>query len=377
MANWWYISPLVPGAQGGQSAHVLASLRAIAARRPLTLIAPGTPDLVMTPRTHVLPLPVHAPREIVWQLRLARTLVLAGSRPAIVYARAGATSLGVVAAARALGATVVLECNGLPHLERGARPAARLLYSLLWQLDMRAADGIVAVTPELAALARRRGARAVHIAPNGADTTRVVPQDQRAARAALGLDPAARLVVFAGSLSAWQGIETLLAGVRLARRTDPRIQLVLAGDGPLAAQIAARTTGDTGVVLAGRLPHTRALLLSAAADAVAVPLPANARNRATGVAPLKVAEALALGVPLLASDLPGLRFIGTTGLGANFAAGDPHDLARALGELLRQTPDAQQAMRQRARVYAVQHLDWQRITDGIIAFAEGLARPPD
>ena len=146
-------------------------------------------------------------------------------------------------------------------------------------------------------------------------------EERRGAREALGLAPGEVAVLFVGELSERKQPLQLAEAVRRARAADPRIVALLAGEGPLQGELEA-TAGD-GVRPLGRRDDVWALL--AAADLFALP------SLREGL-PYALLEAMALGVPVLASDGPGNPdAVGDAGV--IVPAGDTEALRAALERL--------------------------------------------
>lgn len=197
----------------------------------------------------------------------------------------------------------------LPEMLSNAPRASRAKGRRLTARERRVwehADGYVTITQALAdELERRLGPRAagVDVIPDGA---RVDP-----ARRFEWKEPAAApLVVYAGHLYPWKGVETLLGALAAAPGLRGR---VIGGHpsepdlGRLRQFAANLGLGErvefTGMKAPGEVP---ALLRQA--DVLVLP------NRATSVSanytsPLKLFEYLAAGRPIVASDLPALREI--------------------------------------------------------------------
>lgn len=119
----------------------------------------------------------------------------------------------------------------------------------------------------------------------------------------LRLVPDARLAVFTGRLHAGKGLVELLDAWRLIANQRPQATLWLVGEGPLhddlRARIEALGLGEQ-VVLAGAFDDVADVLASA--DVYFLP----SREEGMSVALL---EAMALGLPVIASDIPGNRQI--------------------------------------------------------------------
>ena len=125
--------------------------------------------------------------------------------------------------------------------------------------------------------------------------------DEGKVRALRGrLDPGGRrIVLYAGTLEAYQGMPLLLDSMALL---GDEYRLVLAGGTPDQVEDLRRSLAGRGllerVVLLGRQPAAEIPALLQAADVLASP-----RSRGTNI-PLKVYSYLASGKPVVATDLP-------------------------------------------------------------------------
>jgi len=125
--------------------------------------------------------------------------------------------------------------------------------------------------------------------------------------------------LFAGRLVAEKGIDTVLSAWDKLPVKPP---LRIAGDGPLAPQVAALAEREKNVVFLGRV--SRAELLSLMQEAVVLVFPSKWYEGF----PMLVAEAYATGLPVVASPIGSLKSLvhdGRTGL--HFRPGDAQDLA--------------------------------------------------
>jgi glycosyltransferase involved in cell wall biosynthesis len=217
----------------------------------------------------------------------------------------------------------VLTVHDLSWLER---PADFTAYERLWHGAMRparlarAADRVVFDTAVVrdAAVARfgLDPARA-RLAPPGVDRAAPGPP------AALPPGLPEAFVLLAGALEPRKAPEVAVEAVRLARARGLRAELVVAGEGRLAASLAG-----PGVHLLGRVDDPALHALYAGALALVLP----SRAEGYGLGPL---EALAHGTPSVVSDLPVLReTLGDAALRA--APGDPVALAAQLLRLERE-----------------------------------------
>jgi glycosyltransferase involved in cell wall biosynthesis len=203
----------------------------------------------------------------------------------------------VAAAARRLDRTrrpLVLTLHNA--LQEGTGPKQRLLRHLEG-VTVRAADLVLAVSGDLAGNARRLGARDVRLAPAIAPTRPPAARPRADVRAELGVGEDRPLVVAVGRLHPQKGYDVLLDAVPGWRgRVDPLV--VIAGDGPLHDQLAARIAAEgLPVRLLGRRDDVAELL--AAADVCVLP------SRWEG-SPFTGQEALRAGTPLVCTRAGGM-----------------------------------------------------------------------
>ncbi|NJN66039.1 MAG: glycosyltransferase family 4 protein [Chloroflexaceae bacterium] len=382
--RWFYSTAVQLRAVGGQTTHVVEVCRVLAQRRPTTLFAPNPPATPIPGLpVCVVPLPPHPPREVLFQARLFRTIVALSKvyRPDVLYHRAASFNLGIVLAGRVLGVPCVMELNGLPAMEYALERAetgpltwARTrFYRVVERIEHRLADGLVVVTPNLADIVRRNGARQVHVTRNGVDPAAFVPCDRLEARRSLGLPPDAEVVGYVGTFSAWQGLDTLIEGARLLLAQRPALVVLLVGDGPELPRLQ-RLAEPMGahVRFLGRVPHEQVCRTLSACDVLAAPFPPIERNRRMGISALKLGEYLALGRPMLSSRLPGLEFIEEEQVGALFDPGNPPALAVQLAALLSLPPAQRDAIDRRARTLAETTFSWAQIVEDLVGFVENL-----
>lgn len=148
-----------------------------------------------------------------------------------------------------------------------------------------------------------------------ADRVRVVPHPVTlpAAPAAVPADGPALVV---GRLAREKGVEVAIEAARLTGRP-----LVVCGDGPLAADLRARAADLPHVTFLGRLEPAE---LARRRASVAVELQPSRAHETFG---LSAAEAMAAGVPVVASDVGALRDL--VPAAQRVAPGDPRALAAA------------------------------------------------
>lgn len=273
-----------------------------------------------------------------FSLGLCAALVRERGRYDVVHVHGASLPLIVaLPVARGLGKRVVAKVAALHQgveagdLRRRYGPLGR---GLAWWLGH--VDAYVATTAEIAAALEGEGYAPARIArvPNFVDTDLFRPptDDERAdLRAALGLVERA-VVVCSGRLTARKNVDVLLeafAGA-CARATSARPPLlVLLGDGPERAVLEARAARPDlagKVLFAGFRDDVPRWLR--AADVFVLP------SRLEGL-PNAVLEAMATGLPVLATDIGGCREAIVPGeSGLLVAPGDARALEDALARLL-------------------------------------------
>ncbi|WP_445269216.1 glycosyltransferase family 4 protein [Streptomyces sp. DSM 41634] len=210
----------------------------------------------------------------------------------------------------------------------------------------RAAAVVLGASSDLVDLARLRGARDARLAPVAVPAYPDGPDGRGAAdpgkvRAELGA-VGRPLLITVGSLVPHRGYSLLLDAAREWRTLDPAPLLVVAGEGPLRAELSRRIEAEgLPVRLLGRRRDAAQLL--AAADLAVLPSRREARA-------LLAQEALRVGVPLVATAVGGVPEL--VGEGAVMVPpGDAAALASAVTGLLAD-PERRAALAAAGRVQA-------------------------
>lgn len=244
------------------------------------------------------------------------------------------------------------------------------------------ANGIIAANPdERADLIWRMGVPTDKVCtiPPGVDLALFRPLDRAESRAQIGLAPDERVVLFVGRIDPIKGIDTLIeaAQLLLSRETPqrPPTFVIVGGDldddgapiGPLA--LVADAIRERGIAanfrLVGSQPQDELPVFYAAADVVAVP----SRYESFG---LVAVEALACGVPVVASRAGGLRFTIDEGVaGLLVKSQSPEALANGLGTVL--DDDALRAAMSTAARPSVMRYDWSNIARQVMHVYRRLA----
>ena len=182
---------------------------------------------------------------------------------------------------------------------------------------------------------------------------------------ALDLPADRRVVLYHGGLFPDRGVEELLAAIP----SVPNATLVLMGYGVLEPQFRARAL-EPGLVDRVRLlpavPPDELLSWVAGADVVGMPIqPSTLNHRLT--TPNKLFEAMAAGVPVVASDLPGMAtIVRETGCGLLVDPTDPAAIAGAIRTILDAPAEERAALRRACLEAAHRTYNWESQVTGLL-----------
>jgi phosphatidylinositol alpha-1,6-mannosyltransferase len=201
------------------------------------------------------------------------------------------------------------------------------------------------------------------VIPYGVDVETFSPNPARRHRwrERLSIPDDAPLLLSVGRMATKKGFHVLLEALPALLAGQPDLHVVLAGGGDLLERFreAARPWPGRvhlpGVVLRDALPD-----LFRAADLFVLPAVHDAKGNVDGL-PNVILEAMATGLPVVASDVSGIPLAvehGKTGL--LVPEGDPQPLLAAL-RLLLAGPERARAMGQAGRDKAVSRLTWDAV----------------
>jgi phosphatidylinositol alpha-mannosyltransferase len=247
--------------------------------------------------------------------------VLRAFRPEILHAHEPFTPSTALYATLASKVPVVGTFHAYADRSRLLGSAAPLLRPAWKKLRVR-----VAVSRAAAAFVSNRFDGDVRVIPNGCDVeafARATP--------ATGL-PEGRRILWVGRLDPQKGFRIALDAFATLAATEPDLSLVVIGDGQDRAMLDTLPGAlRERVVSLGAVPHDQLAPFYAAADAFVAP--------ATGQESFGIVlvEAMAAGVPVVASDIPGYREVVRDGeQGILVPAGDipalTHGLRRVLAD---------------------------------------------
>jgi len=190
--------------------------------------------------------------------------------------------------------------------------------------------------------------------PFGVDTDKFAPSSQKK-------DSNIKNILFVGALDKahyFKGVDILLKTLSNIQHPTSNIQIV--GDGDLKPQYEKQTKElniNDKVEFLGKVPDEELPKVYQQADLFV--LPSINKNEAFG---LVLLEAMACGVPIIASDLPGVRTVfenGKQGLLAKPA--DSEDLKNKIEKILADE-EKRKEMGKEARILALEKYSWQEVS---------------
>jgi glycosyltransferase involved in cell wall biosynthesis len=177
-------------------------------------------------------------------------------------------------------------------------------------------------------------------------------------RTTLGLAPATRIVLYQGGLMTDRGIEQCMDAILEV----PGAALCVLGFGALRFRLseAARVQPYLGrVFLLPAVPPVELLAWTASADVSVMMIQPTSLNHEL-TTPQKLFESITAGVPVVASNLPGMAaIVQSDGVGLVCDPRSPGDIARAIRTLLDEGPQAAAARRTRILDVAERRYNWE------------------
>jgi glycosyltransferase involved in cell wall biosynthesis len=272
----------------------------------------------------------------------------------------------VLARARA-GGSLVYDSHEI-FLESGShatRPGwARGIFRRREAAWVREADALVTVNDALAReLGARYSPRRVVVVHNCPPRPGIVADGPGPLRAALGIGADVPVALYHGGFSKHRGLEELVAAAALPVLETTHV--VFLGYGSQAAELralaAASPVAERVHVLAAVSPDVLEDWVRDA-DVAVMPIQDSTLNHRLST-PNKLFEALAAGVPIVASDLPELRRIVMEDpagpLGVLCDPTDPTSIAAAIADLLGRPPEERAALRERCLGAARDRWNWE------------------
>jgi glycosyltransferase involved in cell wall biosynthesis len=380
---------------GGSVGHIAGVLNELARRvgPPVLLTTAAVPTVGSETEVHVVGVP-----EAFWNFRELPSLALndvchreamrvIGGRPvSLVYQRYSLNNYAGLRLARQLGVPLVIEYNGSEiWMSRhwGHPLKYEGLSSKIELLDMNGADLVVVVSRPMRDELVERGVSAdrILVNPNGVDPDRYSPAiDGSAVRARHGFE--GKIVIgFISTFQPWHGAEVLArAFVNLMRghaalRDSLRLMMIGTGAGMAAVRQIITSAGlEAETCFTGLVPQEEGPQFLAAADILASPHVPNPDGTPFFGSPTKLFEYMAMGKPIVASNLDQIGEVLRHGETAWMVTpGDAEALADGLARLVSDQA-LRSALGEAARREAVARHTWRAHVGRILEALEARVR---
>jgi glycosyltransferase involved in cell wall biosynthesis len=282
-------------------------------------------------------------------------------RPDILHVHAIGPAI-VVPIARLLGLNVVVTHHGLDYEREKWGRFARWILRMGERSGMRRAHARIVISQTIANLLRSRYGLDSHLIPNGVAVAERCSATEHLQR--FGLEPGKYFLHVGRMVPEKRQLDLIQAYARRQRRW--KLAMVGALDASDYSQQIAAAAGTAGLVLPGYLRGDPLKQLYSHAGAFVLP------SSHEGL-PIAMLEALAYGLPVLASDIPANVEIGLDS--ANYyPVGDLAALSAALTRLEDTPPDY--ATREARRAWTAAKYDWNRISEQTLDVYRQVRRHP-
>ena len=254
--------------------------------------------------------------------------------------------------ARIMGMRVVFTAHAADYRQSKWGPVASAYLRCGEAIGTRSASEVISVSHHYADYLENRYGRSVEVIPNGPSGVEPVAPGRTIAE--FGLTPG-RYVLFVGRLAPDKRVDDAIA----ACATDETVPLLVVG-GPTEGTACAdrlHTVAAGKVVFTGDRFGAELAELYSSAGVFVLP------SAAEGLS-MSLLEAMAYGVPCVASDIPGNRELLDEGsLGALIPVGEVDGLRSAIAAALTLDAEGRAAVADRLRATVFRDYNWESIAD--------------
>src|SRR5699024_8613806 len=262
------------------------------------------------------------------------------------------------------------------HYFSPSRSMGRKLAATFSRRILAPTDAVIAPTAKVRTMLRSYGVRSdIHVSPTGLDLTHYRPartwdeeRETQQLRRQLGIDPGQRILLSLGRLAREKNIEELFD--LLETLNDPRLTLLIVGDGPHREQLQARAHRSPArqrIVFAGSVPPSQAPAYYRLADGFV----SASRSETQG---LTYIDALATGLPALCRRDPSLHEVIIDGVnGWQYESSE--EFRTALNHL--DDPIRYQQVAAAATAWAQEHASASAFGRSVLSIYETLAQRRD
>ncbi len=174
-----------------------------------------------------------------------------------------------------------------------------------------------------------RIAKKILVAPDGVDLAEFnVTLTKEECRAKLLLPVDKKIVLYAGHLYSWKGVDVLAEASKLLK--ENALVVFLGGTDHDVKNFKKKYGIHSSHLILGQKPHKEIPFYLKAADVLVLPNSAKNEISRSYTSPLKLFEYMASGVPIVASDIPSLREVLDETTAILVKADDPEALAQGI-----------------------------------------------
>lgn len=170
------------------------------------------------------------------------------------------------------------------------------------KLVLRNSDAVIALTEDMKKEMQKICNKDIIVIPNGINLENFERLSRENIRRKLEITNEQKIVIFAGTLRPIKGVKYLIQAMNLIRQKNTKASLMLIGDGEerqsLEELVKESNLGDC-VTFVGQVPNEEVLEYMAASDVFVLP------SLSEGF-PLVILEAMASGLPIVATKVGGL-----------------------------------------------------------------------
>lgn len=206
----------------------------------------------------------------------------------------------------------------------------------LWHKKLFSAVKFICITNYLKEVLIKNGidSKKIIVAPDGVDLSNFskIADDKESLRQKLDLPKNKKIILYAGHLYQWKGVQILAEAAKLLPENS--VVVFLGGTKKDVADFTKQNVDNKNILILGHRSHALVPSYLQAADVLVLPNSGKSNISRYYTSPLKLFEYMASGVPIVASDLPSLREILDENTALLVAADNPQALADGIQNVL-------------------------------------------
>ncbi|OGZ02433.1 MAG: hypothetical protein A2430_02050 [Candidatus Liptonbacteria bacterium RIFOXYC1_FULL_36_8] len=219
----------------------------------------------------------------------------------------------------------------------------------------------------------------IEVFPDGVDLKKFqeVKDESKIIREKFGIKEGEKIVMYAGSLQKWKGVDVLIKSIfnfrfLISKKEKIKVKLIIIGNGEERKnleKLVKELDLESKVIFVGLVEKKKIPSYMKAADVLVLPNSGKEKISRIYTSPLKMFEYMAAGVPIVASDLPSIREVLSEKTAFLFEADDARDLAEKIEMVLENKEGAGE--RARKALKEVKKYNWEERAGKILDFVKG------